>query len=173
MFGMGWQEILMIMVIAVLVIGPEQLPQVARSIGKMVAQFRRATNDLRDSINREFNDQDEFKEFKEFQHSLDSEIRGIGYSAQNYVETEVAKEEAALKRLEEEVEGFGEHAAQDDGAEPKAQAEAWMPDAGEAPAEQPEGEGEATVDQAAAGDATAGSDPDEPVERTSSRKETA
>ena len=103
MFGLGWQEILVILVIAVLVIGPEQLPQVARTLGKLMAQFRRVTNELRDTINREVVEQEEFKEFREFGRSLDDEVRKIGHVAQDYVEKEVAQEEAEFKRLEREL----------------------------------------------------------------------
>lgn len=107
MFGLGWQELLIILVIGVLVIGPEQLPQLARTIGRLMAQFRRASNDLRDTINREFTEHEEFKDFKEFGRSLDSEVRGIGYTAQEYVEREVAHEEAELRKLEREVNETG------------------------------------------------------------------
>ncbi len=103
MFGMGWQEILLIMVIAVLVIGPDQLPQVARTVGKMIAQFRRITNDLRDSLNKEFANREDFKEFKEFHQSIDAEFHTISTAAQTFVEKEVAKQEDELKKLEKEV----------------------------------------------------------------------
>jgi len=103
MFGMGWQEILLILVIAVLVIGPDQLPQVARTVGKLIAQFRRLTNDLRDSLNKEFGDSEDFKDFKEFHQSIDAEFRSVSSVAQNYVEKEVAKEEQELRKLEQEV----------------------------------------------------------------------
>lgn len=48
--GMGW-EILIILVIALLVIGPEKMPEVARGTAKMLRQFRRLVNELRDSVN--------------------------------------------------------------------------------------------------------------------------
>jgi Tat protein translocase TatB subunit len=107
MFGMGWQEILLILVVAVLVIGPEQLPQVARTLGKLIAQFRRVTNDLRDTVNREFQDNESLKEFKEFQHSIDSEVRGLGYTAKEFVDHEVAKGEAELAQLDADVRANG------------------------------------------------------------------
>jgi Tat protein translocase TatB subunit len=107
MFGMGWQEILLILVVAVLVIGPEQLPQVARTLGKLIAQFRRVTNDLRDTVNREFQDNESLKDFKEFQHSIDSEVRGLGYTAKEFVDHEVAKGEAELAQLDADVRANG------------------------------------------------------------------
>ena len=50
MFGLGFQELLVIFVLALLVLGPAKLPGLARSLGKSLAEFRRASNDLRRSI---------------------------------------------------------------------------------------------------------------------------
>ena len=47
MFGMGTWEIALVLVIALLVLGPDKLPGVARSIGKGLREMRRAANDLR------------------------------------------------------------------------------------------------------------------------------
>lgn len=113
MFGMGWQEILLILVVAVLVIGPDQLPQVARTIGRTITQFRRLSNELRDTVNREFTENEDFKEFREFHQSIDAEFRDIGKAAQNYVEKEIAAEEGELSKFAEEVRGAGKHLAEE------------------------------------------------------------
>ncbi|MDH3518834.1 MAG: Sec-independent protein translocase protein TatB [Myxococcales bacterium] len=52
MFGIGMTELLVIFVIGLLVLGPKRLPDLARSLGRSLAEFRRASNDLR----REFMD---------------------------------------------------------------------------------------------------------------------
>jgi TatA/E family protein of Tat protein translocase len=49
-FGLGFQEIAMIFVVMLLVFGPKKLPELARGLGKSLAEFRRASNDLRRSI---------------------------------------------------------------------------------------------------------------------------
>ena len=46
MFNIGFSEFLAIGIIALLVIGPEQLPQVARTLGRLLNELRRATQDL-------------------------------------------------------------------------------------------------------------------------------
>ena len=50
MFGLGLQELVVIFVVALLVFGPKRLPEIARNLGKSLAEFRRASNDLRRSI---------------------------------------------------------------------------------------------------------------------------
>lgn len=47
MFGIGMTELMVIFVIGLLVLGPKRLPEMARSLGKSMAEFRRASNDMR------------------------------------------------------------------------------------------------------------------------------
>ncbi len=51
MFGIGFPELIVILVVALLVFGPAKLPELARSLGRGLAEFRRASNDLRQSLN--------------------------------------------------------------------------------------------------------------------------
>lgn len=54
MFGsLGMPEILAIMVLALLVFGPRRLPEVGRTLGKGLAEFRRASADLKRTVNAE------------------------------------------------------------------------------------------------------------------------
>ncbi len=50
MFGIGMPEMLLILAIALIVIGPKKLPDLARSLGKAMGEFKKATSELKDSI---------------------------------------------------------------------------------------------------------------------------
>lgn len=50
MFGMGMQEILIVLAVALIFIGPKRLPEIARTLGKGLGELRRASNDLKGQI---------------------------------------------------------------------------------------------------------------------------
>ena len=60
MFGIGLPELIVIMIIALVVIGPSKLPDLAKAIGRGMAEFRKATQEIKDSLDLD----DEIQEIK-------------------------------------------------------------------------------------------------------------
>jgi sec-independent protein translocase protein TatA len=53
MFGIGLPELILIMVLALLVLGPQRLPEVARMVGRAYAQLRRASDEFQRTIRQD------------------------------------------------------------------------------------------------------------------------
>lgn len=87
MFGLGTSEILIILIIAFLLFGPKQLPEVGRQVGKAIKGFKDTADDLRKSVEPELNlIQQEVKMVEQdFQASMkeaEEEITAAGRSAE-------------------------------------------------------------------------------------------
>jgi TatA/E family protein of Tat protein translocase len=50
MFGIGMPELLVILGLALIVLGPKRLPEIARALGRGMSEFRRATDELKDEL---------------------------------------------------------------------------------------------------------------------------
>ena len=76
MLGIGMQEIIIILVVALIVIGPKKLPDLAKALGRAMGEFRRAADDLKENLDingvreekeklmREFSKEKLYKDFK-------------------------------------------------------------------------------------------------------------
>jgi TatA/E family protein of Tat protein translocase len=58
LFNVGPTELIVILLIALIVFGPKRLPEVGRTVGKSLREFRRASQDLRDELNLNLEDED-------------------------------------------------------------------------------------------------------------------
>jgi TatA/E family protein of Tat protein translocase len=59
MGSLGWPEILLIFIVALLIFGPRKLPQLGKSLGRAMGEFRRATNELKSSLEAEVSREEE------------------------------------------------------------------------------------------------------------------
>jgi sec-independent protein translocase protein TatB len=50
MFGIGTPELILILVVALIVIGPKKLPDIAKALGRALGEFRRATDEIKENI---------------------------------------------------------------------------------------------------------------------------
>jgi len=64
MFDLGFQELVLIFVVALIVVGPKRLPEIARALGKGIAEVKRAMSGVKDQIDAEFHEVKDLKELK-------------------------------------------------------------------------------------------------------------
>ena len=71
MFGIGMPELLVILGLALLLIGPKKLPQLAKSLGKTMGELRKASDDIKDTISEEIEPiKDEIPDRRELEEAL-------------------------------------------------------------------------------------------------------
>ena len=70
MFGIGSTELIIILVVALLVLGPKKLPEIAKSLGKAMGEFRRMSTDVKRTIEMEADRSDEEEKKKKVKEEL-------------------------------------------------------------------------------------------------------
>ena len=102
MFDIGFSELLVIAIVALIVIGPQQLPRVARTLGHLFGRMQRYVNDVKADITREL----ELDELKKMRTSMEDAAR----SFQTSVDKEVGSTESELRKMEQDaqsaIDGF-------------------------------------------------------------------
>ena len=78
MFDVGFSELLVIGLVALIVIGPERLPRVARTLGHLAGRLQRYVADVKADINREV----ELEELRKMRDSVQQAASGIESSVQ-------------------------------------------------------------------------------------------
>lgn len=90
MFDIGFSEMVVIAVVALVVLGPERLPKVARAAGILLGRLQRYVNDVKSDINREM----QLEELKKLQAQVEDSARSIERS----VSTEMQSAQASLNQ---------------------------------------------------------------------------
>lgn len=95
MFDIGFSELLMIAIVALVVIGPERLPGVARNVGRFTGRLQRYVNDIKRDFNREI----EFDEIRRLQHEMETTVQTMQESmrvVESTLQQEVARQQSTL-----------------------------------------------------------------------------
>ena len=71
MFGIGMPEMILILAVALIVIGPKKLPDLAKSLGRAMGEFKKATSDLKESMEADTG----LSEVKETLDDINSDIK--------------------------------------------------------------------------------------------------
>lgn len=95
MFDIAFSEMLIIAVVALIVLGPEKLPKVARAAGHLLGRLQRYVNDVKSDINREM----QLEELKKLQAQVEESARSMERS----VTKELQSAEAALNQTAQSV----------------------------------------------------------------------
>ena len=91
MFGMGMPEILLILAIALIVLGPKKLPEVAKSLGRGIAEFKKATQEFKENLEVD-------NDLKEAQKA----VRGIKRDLEDTVRESVTPRPPVVEAVSEE-----------------------------------------------------------------------
>jgi len=94
MFDIGFSELVVIAIVALIVIGPERLPKVARTMGHLFGRMQRYVNDVKADISREM----ELDELKKMQASMEDAARSMRDSVDS-VNKDVAATGDELNKL--------------------------------------------------------------------------
>jgi sec-independent protein translocase protein TatB len=106
MFDVGISEIMVIAVVALVVIGPERLPKVARTIGTLLGRAQRYVADVKAEVNREI-ELDELRklqgQMKDAARSLEQQVASAGAEVQSAMATAGAEMQSAVSSAEREL----------------------------------------------------------------------
>src|SRR4051812_48588212 len=110
MFDVGFSELIVIGIVALIVIGPERLPKVARTLGHLLGRAQRYVNDVKADINREMH-LDELKKLqsevvesaRSLEDSMKKDYDSAGAAVETPAQAAVAELEATAGSLEQTV----------------------------------------------------------------------
>lgn len=122
MFNFGISELMIIAIVGLIVIGPERLPRVARTLGHLVGRMQRYVSEIKADINREV----ELDELRKLQSSMKEAAQEIEESVSkqvNFIEDEVKQAESETRKSVEDAVNPEAGASQPDAQEPKADAQ--------------------------------------------------
>lgn len=91
MFGIGGGELIFIIFIALMLFGSDKIPDIARTLGKIMSQLKNATNDIKSEIQRSAEVQELNSSVKELTGTFNNEVEKVKSSVEESVLPEVNK----------------------------------------------------------------------------------
>lgn len=101
MFDIGFSELIVIGIVALVVIGPERLPKVARTVGHLLGRAQRYVNDVKADINREM----QLDELRKLQAQVSDSARDFEASMRQEMDAARNLVEAPVREAAAELEG--------------------------------------------------------------------
>lgn len=93
MFGIGFQEILLILLLALIIFGPKKLPDLAKSLGRGVAEFKKAAEEMKKGLEDSVKEEDIKKEI--------DEIKDLGHEIDRSVKEELSEQGTKINEVDE------------------------------------------------------------------------
>ncbi len=108
MFGLGIPELLVIFVIALIVFGPKKLPDLGRSIGRAMAEFKKASDDFQESVKTEMREVEKQADLEEVKKLGNIDLTAYGGEAPKAAEVQAAAPDPVAKTEEQTDQKKGE-----------------------------------------------------------------
>jgi sec-independent protein translocase protein TatA len=137
MFGIGGGEFLFIMIVALMFFGSDKIPEIARTLGKGMAQLRNATNDVRNEIQKGMNETGIARDIEQAKEGFTKMINQA--HEQTGLKSDLDEIRANFARMNADMQQTVQDAAAAANETPKSIAEPQIPEIAETP--QPESDG--------------------------------
>ena len=112
MFGIGMPELILILAVALIVLGPKKLPDLAKSLGRALREFKKATTELKESIDvdneltgvkKAFDEMnDDIREAVDVNIDLDNKAQKVSASSNDKKSEKESKEEKVKGSLKDD-----------------------------------------------------------------------
>jgi Tat protein translocase TatB subunit len=135
MFDIGMQELIVVFIVVLLVFGPKRAPELGRTLGKALAEFKKSLQDVKKQVETEFKEstseiQEARKSFEDFKKKVQSEVKEtIGTNPLQQPAKDIIEETDEAEEEEEEEEVGVEEEEEEKEKEPEGKEEKVKPEA--------------------------------------------